>query len=364
MPTLLDWFSQFWAVFVANRENIVSLGTLIGGGIGIVLLSARTYAANRSARAALEQAEAANRSARAALEQAKTATDRHDAQTNTDRERRITESFAKAAELLGSEKLATRLGGIYTLERLSHESEREYWAIMETLTAYVREHAPWPSRQAVFRPFMQLPGGGMAEIAEQSPRSDGSADQEKEPEPSSERIGPATDVQAILTVLKRRKEEMRNRKGEDQCLNLSTTDLRGADLEGAHLEEAILIRTRLEGAYLGNAYLEGAYLMGAYLKGANLMGAHLEDADLMGAHLEDADLKGAHLEGAYFKGANFMGAHLERAKLLTQEQIDSAFGDENTTLPEGLKRPAHWTSSPEGTVNLMMAREGKSRRGD
>jgi hypothetical protein len=337
MPTLLDAFSQFWAAFVANRETIVSLATLIGGAIGIVLLSARTYAANRSARAALEQAEAANRSARAALEQAKTATDRHDAQTNADRERRITESFAKAAELLGSDKLATRLGGIYTLEGLSRESEREYWPIMETLSAYVREHAPWPPR---------------------------AADQQKEPGAVSERIEPATDVQAILTILRRRKDDMRNRKGEDQCLNLSTTDLRGAGLEGAHLEEAVLIRTCLDGAYLGNADLQGAYLMGASLKGAELVGAHLEDADLMGAHLENADLKGARLKDTCLKGAYLMGAHLDRAKLLTQEQIDGAFGDETTTLPEGLRRPAHWTRVSTGTVNLLIAREGKSRRGD
>ena len=27
---------------------------------------------------------------------------------------------------------------------------------------------------------------------------------------------------------------------------------------------------------------------------------------------------------------------------LTQEQIDSTFGDASVTLPEGLTRPAHW----------------------
>jgi hypothetical protein len=148
MATLADWISQFWACFVANRENIVSLATILAGVIGIPLLYIRTRAADRSARAALEQA--------------KVAADRHNAQTDADLERRITESFAKAVEQLGSDKLATRLGGIYTLERLSRESEREYWPIMETLTAYVRENAPWPSRS--FHPFMQLPISGMAEV--------------------------------------------------------------------------------------------------------------------------------------------------------------------------------------------------------
>jgi hypothetical protein len=46
---------------------------------------------------------------------------RHFAQTDADRQRRITESFSKAIEQLGSEKLEVRLGGIYALERISHK---------------------------------------------------------------------------------------------------------------------------------------------------------------------------------------------------------------------------------------------------
>lgn len=61
----------------------------------------------------------------AALRQAGIAARRHYAQTDADRERRITENFSGAVEQRGSEKLATRLGGIYTLERLSRESERK-----------------------------------------------------------------------------------------------------------------------------------------------------------------------------------------------------------------------------------------------
>jgi hypothetical protein len=129
----IEWI---WAGYVANRENIVSLATLLAGVIGIPLLYSRTRSANRSARAALEQAKVA-------AAQAKTAADRHEEQTRADRERRITESFAKAVEQLGSEKLETRLGGIYTLERISKEkqSEREYWPIMERLTARARARA-------------------------------------------------------------------------------------------------------------------------------------------------------------------------------------------------------------------------------
>src|SRR5690349_5878609 len=77
------------------------------------------------------------------LRQAATASKRHQEQTNADRQRRITESFSKAVEQLGNDKLELRIGGIYTLERISKESPDDYWTVMETLTAFVRERARW-----------------------------------------------------------------------------------------------------------------------------------------------------------------------------------------------------------------------------
>ena len=59
-----------------------------------------------------------------------------------DQERRITDSFTKAVELLGKPELEVRLGAIYALERIARESKRDHWPIMETLTAYVRSRAP------------------------------------------------------------------------------------------------------------------------------------------------------------------------------------------------------------------------------
>src|SRR5512134_717237 len=138
-PDCFSW--DFWA---KDSQSLNHLALIIAGVIGIPLLAIRTFAANRSARAALEQAKAA-------AVQAKTAAERHDEQTRADRERRITESFAKAVELLGSDKLEARLGAIYTLERISKEKQSEhdyYWPIMETLTAFVRERAPWLAEQA------------------------------------------------------------------------------------------------------------------------------------------------------------------------------------------------------------------------
>ncbi len=91
--------------------------------------------------------------------------------------------------------------------------------------------------------------------------------------------------------------------------------LEGANLKGANLREADLMKTYLKGAYLREADLSGAYLSGADLKGANLKGAHLGGADLRKAYLKGANLKGAHLGGADLRKAYLRKAYLRKAYL-------------------------------------------------
>jgi hypothetical protein len=129
-----------------------------------------------------------------------------------------------------------RLGGIYALERIARDSDKDHWPIMEVLTAYVRDTAPWIPKEA-----QPLPEGQALVL--QSPRMHTPA--------SSTAEGPAlrptpTDIQASLTVIGRRTRSP-NREGEYR-LDLHNTDLRSADLREAHLE----------GAHLSEAHLEGA----------------------------------------------------------------------------------------------------------
>src|SRR5438128_1177577 len=57
------------------------------------------------------------------------------------REARSQERFGQAIEQLASERAdgsprtETRLGGIYALERIAADSEKDYWPVMEVLTA-------------------------------------------------------------------------------------------------------------------------------------------------------------------------------------------------------------------------------------
>jgi uncharacterized protein YjbI with pentapeptide repeats len=308
------------------------------------------------------------------------------------KDEQITERFTRAIDQLDSEKLEIRLGGIYALERIANDSpERDYSTIMEVLTAYLRENAPLPRE------------------AEPRPDSEASKDTGASAENEKQETKPPTDIQAILTVLGRRKKAG---KKDDVLLDLSAADLRGANLSGANLHEALLwganlqeavlaganlqganlldanlqeanlweanlqgahlldanlqeanlLGANLQGAHLLDANLQEAVLMGANLEGAELMGvrlqgAHLSDANLQEANLRRANLQGAHLldtnlQGAVLAGANLQGAKLWEANLrntvyLNQDQINEADGNVFTRLPAHLQRPASWTPSDE-----------------
>jgi len=290
----VSWFDAGWHWYLANAAAINPIGTFVGAGGAFATAVTLAWAG---------------------LQNARTAARRHEEETKAQRQRRITESFSKATEQLASEKIEARLGGIYTLERISRESPDDYWIVMETLTAFVREHARWKERDKIV--------SRISASLYDDEESKGSLQPE-----------PATDIAAVLTVIGRRRDENLDREILN-CwrLDFRASDLRGAALGGAHLERA----------HLWEAHLEGAYLLEAHLEGAGLREAHLEGARLTEAHLEGANFGGAHLEGARLRGAHLEGADLGTAEGLTLDQFTDAAGDNQTILPQKLTRPQHWT---------------------
>jgi hypothetical protein len=296
----VSWVRAAWQWYSVNAPFINPIGTFVGAVGAFATAAALAWAGVQNAR---------------------TAARRHEEQTNADRQRRITESFSKAVEQLASEKIEVRLGGIYTLERISKESPDDQWVVMETLTAFVRERARWKKQD---------------EITSETLIRLYDDERSNETQPA-----PTTDIAAVLTVIGRREIENRDRERlKDKRLDFGGCDLRGAILSTAHREGADLGEAHLERAHLGEAHLERAYLGEAHLEDASLPGAHLEGAYLADAHLEGADLGGAHLERAHLEGAS-----LADAKGIALDQITQTYGDSRTTLPETLTRPKHWPSS-------------------
>ena len=203
-------------------------------------------------------------------------------------EGQITERFTRAVDQLGSRKLEIRLGGIYALERISHESEKDYWSILEILTAYVRINSPIKSE--------------VTEVEVTNSQNKASVHTKLN-----------TDIEATIEVLRRRL--LYFGKGETESIKLDNTYLYEANFTKANLQGANLSEADLSGADLSLANLSGANLEGADLIAANLEEADLSGADLSLANFFRADLSEADLSGADLSLANFSEADLSLANL-------------------------------------------------
>jgi hypothetical protein len=260
----------------------------------------------------------------------------------TTEEKQIIERFSQAVEHLGSDKQEVRLGGIYALERIAKDSEKDYWTVMEVLTSFVHLRCPLGRSTAPVLPNFAL----LAEHLDEWDDTD-------------EQYSRNRDVQAGLRVIGRRDT---SKDPEDKRIDLSRTNLaqanlksvvfRGIDLHEANLtqanlreadlSEAELTGADLKGAYLGLANLKAAQLNQANLSQVELIGGRLRSADLTKADLTNADLRGvdlrkANLDGANLQGVNLKGANLKGVLNLTPEQLKQAFFDQTTELPDSLR---------------------------
>jgi hypothetical protein len=300
-----------WEWYKANIPNLTPIGAFIAGGL--------------LAWAAIRQAAIANR--------------RHNAQTDADRQRRITESFSKAVEHLGSEKIEMRLGGIYTLERIARESLVEHWPVMETLTAFVRERAP--EKGAPVSTEDTDPDNLPIFVTDENLYKDGS-----DFGPLGSIPKPATDIAAALSVVKRRSRRARNwERANGLLIDLRGSDLRGTDLSAIDLEGADLRKASFEQANLDGANLRGAVLEGARMWRVTLRGADLTGADMGWTHLQRANLEGCRMTGAHIYRAHLEGAFLNKVVGLEPPNIATIYADAGTGLPLLMPRPPWWPTA-------------------
>jgi uncharacterized protein YjbI with pentapeptide repeats len=221
----------------------------------------------------------------------------------------VSQQVSKGFELLSEENNAVkRLGGIYALEGVMNTSEQYHVSVLDTLGAFVR-------------------------VSTEKDTNEGP---------------PATDVQAALTVIKRRTAgpgRVVLARAHIPKAILNDADLIGADLNGINLNQAQLLGINVSGANLVNADLNAAELFGGNLSGANLNSANLNGTQLISVNLSkatlfNATLSNANLNGANLSGTNLHGANLDNADLsdclnLKQGQLDEACGTK-TKLPSGL----------------------------
>lgn len=328
-------------VLGSDRGDVLKMVAGAGALMALVY-TARKHALDRKAHDLDRQAQELSRQVYALSEQGQ-----------------VTDRYTKAITQLASDKLSERIGGIYALERIMADSERDHPTVVEVLAAFVRQRAP------------RLPapvGGQEKEGSEVNPESTGL-------------VHPDADVQAAMTVLARRPHRdepfaidlrrtalaglelpsgARFARANFEGADLTGSDIRDATLTEAHLRGATLTdvilyrakldRARILEANLTNASLTWSSLTGAYLSKATIIKTDLDQAKLTGAHLDKANLTDASLYQATLNEANFYKAILTRtdlgradltgAEMLMPSQLAEALLDAETKLDEKLEQDA------------------------
>jgi uncharacterized protein YjbI with pentapeptide repeats len=121
-------------------------------------------------------------------------------------------------------------------------------------------------------------------------------------------------------------------KANLQRANLKNSNFKKADFKEGNLFMVNFNETILIEAELQNTNLRRAKFIGAYLQDANLSNANLSESNLF-----DAKLKMANLSKANLKNANLTDVDLTLVKNLTCIQLQSAYINTKTKIPDYLK---------------------------
>ena len=159
-------------------------------------------------------------------------------QAASDRETLLNERYQKGAEMLGSNILSVRLGGIYALQRLAEEEPEQYHVkSMRLLCAFVRH----PTKA--------------------EDRSDNTGPAGAELKSNFKDVRLREDVQAAMAAIGTRTAADVELEEKENCrLSLLNADLTCALLIGANLTNVILSGANLTLAFVSNANLANAEL--------------------------------------------------------------------------------------------------------
>lgn len=197
-------------------------------------------------------------------------------QTETEKEKAVTEAFAKSVELLGNEREAARQGGIYALGRLAGDNPTLHPMIMDIVSSYIRQES---------RSRFAKEKNKREKKANKSIDKDELIDKLRlEPMPM--------DIEAAIAVIRERKVEQDKIPGEgEELLDLSNAFIFNADFSNTRL-------TRV----------------------------NFSDSVMINCVFDKTDLSGSNFVASNLKGSS-----------VTQEQVDSMEDiNEQTVFPEGL----------------------------
>ena len=229
----LDWRSSLWAWLgtqsgeaqETNSTTLRNVGFVVAGVLALGIAIWRGIAADKQAKAAQLQAQTA-------LSQAETA-----------QRGLLNERYQKGSEMLGSDVLAARLGGIYALERLAGEDPEQYHVqIMHVFCAVVRHSYSGRRLGDRSMPIMYTVDY---------------------PEPQLD-----PDRLAILEIVGKRNDAMITLERKARYyLDLTGANLRSVDFSNANLQNINLSNSDLSVAALCNSRLHNSTYTGTNFSG-------------------------------------------------------------------------------------------------
>ena len=217
--------------------TIRNIGLILAALTALPVAIWRGIVADKQSAATKEQADVAQEQAHIAQRQIKITQDQVEItqeqvaasqqQARTAQQGLRNERYQKGAEMLGSEVLSVRLGGIYGLQRLAREHPKAYHiAVMQLFCAFVRN----PTNDKVY--------------IEKLVRFTGKVDDPWIRE----------DVQAVMTAIgERDSHRMRIESNSGYTLELSGVDLRHLSLLRGNLTNAALLNSDLSDAVLADS---------------------------------------------------------------------------------------------------------------
>ena len=259
--------------------------------------------------------------------------------------------------------LDVRNNAIHSLERISQDSQRDHWPVMEILTAYLKNNT-------------SLEKNPLPDEVRNKIKSGEEIDLDKIPAPRS-------DIQLIMTVLGRRSWGARvisyhkKQRLDLTELNLCRVDLKSCNLQYANFSESYAIHAdfkygNFQHAILMGISLQHSYLLEASFQYANLIEANLQYASPVCINFQNADLSTTGLQNANLNWANLRhcilyDADLQNANLSVlnledfneesleelQKMLNLTYGNTETTIPENMKRPEHWLLSLKEQAKIL-----------
>lgn len=103
-----------------------------------------------------------------------------------------------------------------------------------------------------------------------------------------------------------------------------------------------------------HSIFEECIFQNANLNNTSFDFSNLSKCDFSNANLEGATFYRAEMNGVILLGANIKNANFAYSKLLSQEQIDLAHGNDETVLLSRMKRPKHWSEEEKETKKVQI----------